>query len=215
MITQLLALAVFAIVTGPAPVPPERQVPIPAEAVVLAQECLTSRWIPGATKYPDFWGIDDLDPATATLGEPFCELELRGHNIVAYRTSEDEDPMKFAGVHKYVFPILASGEDAGAVVIIRNRDEDGKKFSPELGEYMLFGYYPSGHPFVEQVNRLRSELPENVEIVWVWFIDANVRPHIVVRRTDGTLLCGTTVDYLRSVSELKAHMDYSSDNNNK
>jgi len=165
----------------------------------LARKELEIQWIPHPFLIPG-QSADSLDVAGARLGEPFLDVTLREPSPDAYVDSQESDPRLFASVVLYCFPIYipARTEPVGALVIVRNRDESGKAFSPGMGDVIPWGYYGGGEGRVSDAVRLRERF--NAEVSFVQFFDTNIPSRIIIPGSTG-LRSGADPDSLKPIAD--------------
>jgi hypothetical protein len=141
----------------------------------LAGELLET-WKRDLVRAPTFYGMKPGRPVeTAELGRPFRDLVIRGKRFDEFLASSEDDPTKFASVESYVFPVqLSDGEDAGAIVIVHNRDENGEPFVKEDGEFALGRYYLPGSKAPREGRALQEQFPGALDVVRLTFVDSGV-----------------------------------------
>jgi hypothetical protein len=147
---------------------------------LLAEEEMKGRWTRVANKDLASWGLErNSDIAHARLAEPFLDITLRDSALDHYLDSNDVDPRPFGSVVWYCFPIVVPGiaEPRGSIVIVRNHDENGKKFSADAGAFMFWGlFYPEGR--TTEAVHLRTRY--RGEISFVSFLDTGLPSRVMV-----------------------------------
>lgn len=176
---------------------------VPLGAATTAQEALEQRWKRDASASPSFYSLrSSLGVTSATLGDPFCLVVIGGLGLDRFLTSSQDDPTAFASVEKYCFPILLpGGTDAGTLIVIRNKDENGIPFLPEEGDFAFAGYFLPGAQVLLDVDALRTRFSEEADVYWVRFVDSGLSPRFMIRESSGRVLAGSSPDSLRSLEE--------------
>jgi hypothetical protein len=168
-----------------------------ASVRLTAEEELRERW---SLLRSEMFGLEgDVKVDEVRLADPFLDITLRGPALDNYRDSDESDPRTFGSVVLYCFPVFVPNvsDPCGAIVIVRNQDESGKKFSLEAGEFMPWGVFGPGGRTAEAV-QMRDRYKS--EVSFVSFHDTAIPGRIMLADSDG-LRSGTSVDSLRAIAD--------------
>jgi len=172
---------------------------VPVEARSLAHAILEGTWEKIARNNPSFLRIPfGVDVEDATLGEPFLVFKLASPGLEKYVDSAEHDPRGFATVVEYCFPILLPDHrDAGAVIIVRNRNDVGEKFIPSDGEVSASGFYGPDDVTLSMIGTLRRYYRSPCAVEYV-----DIAEHqFLVRDGKGNLLAGQDQSSLKPIVE--------------
>jgi hypothetical protein len=182
---------------------PTRASVVPTAAVLYAEGVLESRWpaFVASSTYAEYAKGSDASIAGSSLGDPFRSLVIRGRMLDAFVRSPDTDPLAYASKTKFVFPVLAStGDDAGAIIVILNQDDNGEPLVESDKEYTLGGFILPGSSETEATKAMRRSAPDAV-VDRVHFVDIGLPPQFVVRYRDGHIMSGEDASRLRPIAE--------------
>jgi len=172
---------------------------IPAGARELAIATLDGHWKPAVSRSPEFYGLTSaVDASNAQLAEPFVLFQLRGKSLKAYMDSSENDPRGFASMEDYCFPVeQPDGTNVGAIIIARNADENGKKWQPMKGDFVVQGFWRPRSSVLPEISEMRQTY---ARVYMVRYVDLGMQRYLVKDKS-GRLLSGSNKASIRPLAE--------------
>lgn len=141
------------------------------------------------------WALTDseTDFSAAALEDPYVLYMMPFDRFVGYLDSKDPDILSSAQLLCYGFPIVNKGRFIGSLMIIKNRDSEGKKYIEQSGEYVKYGRHLADEVMDQRIHELQAKFPKGERYVVCGLEIGNHGAFVLVRRGERTELitaCG-------------------------
>lgn len=134
------------------------------------------------------WAMTDseTDFSAAALEDPYVLYMMPLDHFVGYLDSKDPDILSSAQLFCYGFPIVNKGRFIGSLMIIKNRDSEGKKYIEQFGEYAKYGGHPADVVMDQRIRELQAMFSKGERYVVCGLQIADHGAFVLVRRGERT-----------------------------